>query len=112
MRLIFQARTGAGCRLRRSLARAETSTARSHYQTLESQFAEIADNQPELLRRHSTEAGVIEKAASLRGEAGQRSLARSALAEAAKQLPAPSNRLRLYRLRRRFAKSRLDFRSP
>ena len=54
--------------------------------TLESQFAEIADNQPELLARHSTEAGVIEKAASLWGKAGQRSLARSALAEAAEQL--------------------------
>jgi predicted ATPase len=54
--------------------------------TLESQFAEIADNQPELLARHSTEAGLIEKAASLWGNAGQRSLARSALAEAAEQL--------------------------
>jgi predicted ATPase len=54
--------------------------------TLESQFPEIADNQPELLARHSTEAGLIEKAASLWGKAGQRSLARSALAEAAEQL--------------------------
>ena len=54
--------------------------------TLESQFAEIADNQPELLARHSMEAGLIEKAASLWGNAGQRSLARSALAEAAEQL--------------------------
>ena len=54
--------------------------------TLESQFAETADNQPELLARHSTEAGLIEKAASLWGKAGQRSLARSALAEAAEQL--------------------------
>jgi len=53
---------------------------------LESQFAEIAERQPELLARHCTEAGLIEKAASLWGKAGQRSLARSALAEAAEQL--------------------------
>ena len=39
--------------------------------TLESQFAEVADNQPELLARHSTEAGLIEKAANLWGRAGQ-----------------------------------------
>ena len=51
-------------------------------ETLESQFAEIAENQPELLARHCTEAGLIEKAAGLWGKAGQRSLARSALVEA------------------------------
>ena len=51
-------------------------------ETLESQFTEIADNQPELLARHCTEAGLIEKAASLWGKAGQRSLEQSALAEA------------------------------
>jgi class 3 adenylate cyclase/predicted ATPase len=54
--------------------------------TLESQFVEIAENQPELLARHCTEAGLIEKAAGLWGKAGQRSLARSALIEAAEQL--------------------------
>jgi class 3 adenylate cyclase/tetratricopeptide (TPR) repeat protein len=52
---------------------------------LESQFAEIAENQPELLARHYTEAGLVEKAASLWGKAGQRSLARSALVEAIAQ---------------------------
>jgi class 3 adenylate cyclase/predicted ATPase len=50
-------------------------------ETLESQFAEIADNQPELLARHYTEAELIEKAAGLWGKAGQRSLARAALLE-------------------------------
>jgi class 3 adenylate cyclase/predicted ATPase len=55
-------------------------------QTLGSQFAEIAESQPELLARHSTEAGLIEKAAALWGKAGQRSLDRSALAEASSQL--------------------------
>jgi hypothetical protein len=38
------------------------------------------------LARHCTEAGLIEKAADLWGKAGQRSLARSALVEAAEQL--------------------------
>ena len=54
-------------------------------ETLESQFAEIAESQPELLARHCTEAGLIEKAAGLWGKAGQRSLERSALVEAAEQ---------------------------
>jgi predicted ATPase/class 3 adenylate cyclase len=53
---------------------------------LETQFAEIAENQPELLARHCTDAGLTEKAAPLWGKAGQRSLARSALVEAAAQL--------------------------
>jgi predicted ATPase len=55
-------------------------------ETLENQFAEIAQSQPELLARHCTEAGLIEKSASLWGKAGQRSLERSALVEAAEQL--------------------------
>ncbi len=54
-------------------------------ETLESQFAEIAENRPELLARHCTEAGLIEKAALLWGKAGQRSLERSALVEAIEQ---------------------------
>jgi class 3 adenylate cyclase/predicted ATPase len=55
-------------------------------ETIESEFADIAENRPELLARHWTEAGGIEKAAFLWGKAGQRSLARSALVEAAEQL--------------------------
>jgi predicted ATPase len=55
-------------------------------ETLERQFAEIADNQPALLARHCTEAGLIEKAAGLWGKAGRRSLARAALLEGAEQL--------------------------
>jgi predicted ATPase len=55
-------------------------------QTLESQFAEISENQPELLARHWTEAGQIEKAAALWGKAGLRSAQRSALVEATEQL--------------------------
>jgi predicted ATPase len=52
---------------------------------LENQFADVAERQPELLARHCTEAGLIEKAASLWGKAGQRSLERSALVEAVEQ---------------------------
>ena len=55
-------------------------------ETFESQFAEIAENRPELLARHFTDAGLIEKAAHLWGKAGQRSMARSAFSEAAEQL--------------------------
>ena len=55
-------------------------------EALENQFVEIAESQPELVARHCTEAGLIDKAAGLWGKAGQRSLERSALAEAVKQL--------------------------
>jgi class 3 adenylate cyclase/predicted ATPase len=54
--------------------------------TLERQFAEIAESQPDLLARHCTEAGLIDKAAVLWGKAGLRSLERSALVEAIEQL--------------------------
>ena len=55
-------------------------------QTLENQFAEIAESQPELLAHHCTEAGLFEKAAGLWGKAGQRSFERSALVEAVAHL--------------------------
>jgi predicted ATPase/class 3 adenylate cyclase len=54
--------------------------------TLEAHFHDIAENQPELLARHCTEAGLIDKASKLWGKAGQRSLTRSALVEAVEQL--------------------------
>ena len=38
--------------------------------TVESEFAEIADSQPELLAHHCTEAGLIEKAAGFVGQGG------------------------------------------
>ena len=37
---------------------------------LRTNLPEIAENQPELLARHCTEAGLIEKAASLLGQSG------------------------------------------
>jgi len=54
--------------------------------TIERQFAEIAEGQPDLLARHYTEAGLIDKAATLWGKAALRSLERSALFEAVEQL--------------------------
>jgi class 3 adenylate cyclase/predicted ATPase len=55
-------------------------------EAIESQFPEIAESRPELLARHCTESGLIEKAAGLWGKAGRRSLAQSAYAEGAEQL--------------------------
>jgi class 3 adenylate cyclase/predicted ATPase len=55
-------------------------------EAFESEFPEIVESQPELVARHCTEAGLVERAAALWGKAGLQSLARSALAEAAAQL--------------------------
>ncbi|MGB6540291.1 MAG: adenylate/guanylate cyclase domain-containing protein [Xanthobacteraceae bacterium] len=54
--------------------------------SIESQFAQIVENQPELLAHHCSEAGLIEKAASYWGKAGLRLLERSALVEAVAHL--------------------------
>ena len=54
-------------------------------ETLETQFADVAETRPELLARHFAEAGLTEKAAGLWSKAGERSLARSALVEAVVQ---------------------------
>jgi class 3 adenylate cyclase/predicted ATPase len=55
-------------------------------EAIENQLPEIRENQPELLARHYTEAGLTEMAARLWGKAGQRSLERTALKEAVEQL--------------------------
>ena len=55
-------------------------------ETLESQFAEIAENHPEVLARHFTEAGMSETAIQYWSKAGERALQRSANAEAAAHL--------------------------
>ena len=52
-------------------------------ETLENQFTEIAQNQPEVLARHFTEAGISETAIQYWSKAGERALERSANAEAA-----------------------------
>jgi predicted ATPase len=54
--------------------------------SIESQFVQIVESQPELLAHHCSEAGLIEKAASYWGKAGLRLLERSALVEAVAHL--------------------------
>ena len=53
---------------------------------LETRFADVVERQPELLARHCSDGGLIEKSAALWAKAGQRSLERAALPEAAEQL--------------------------
>src|SRR5271170_1560658 len=55
-------------------------------EALTAHSAEIMDSQPELLAQHYAEAGLVEKSVFYWGKAGQRSAARSAMAEAATQL--------------------------
>jgi predicted ATPase len=55
-------------------------------ESLEQQFSDTAERQPEVVARHLTEAGLNERAAALWAKAGRRALARSALKEAAEQL--------------------------
>jgi class 3 adenylate cyclase len=52
-------------------------------QALETRFSDIVERQPGLLARHCTDAGQIERAVELWAKAGQRSLERGALVEAA-----------------------------
>ena len=55
-------------------------------EALQTQVAEIAQSQPELLAHHFTQAGMTEAAIEWWGRAGQRSMARYALVEGAEQL--------------------------
>jgi class 3 adenylate cyclase/predicted ATPase len=52
---------------------------------LEAHSPELIDSQPELFAQHYAEAGLVEKSVAYWGKAGHRSVARSAMAEAAVQ---------------------------
>ena len=54
--------------------------------TLEGQFPEIVQTEPELLARHCAEAGLAERAVSYLLKAGQQAIARGAMTEAVTQL--------------------------
>ncbi|MBV8119871.1 MAG: AAA family ATPase [Alphaproteobacteria bacterium] len=54
-------------------------------EALETQSPELMDSQPELFAQHYAGAGLVEKSAAYWGQAGRRSAARSAMAEAAAQ---------------------------
>jgi class 3 adenylate cyclase/predicted ATPase len=60
---------------------------------LRDQFADSSKAEPELLAHHFTRAGLAEAACEWWGKAGQRSLERSALAEAAEQFTRALNRI-------------------
>jgi class 3 adenylate cyclase/predicted ATPase len=53
---------------------------------LETHFPELMESQPELFAQHYAEAGLVEKSVACWGKAGNRSAARSAMAEATAQL--------------------------
>jgi predicted ATPase len=54
-------------------------------QALECHFPEMMENQPELFAQHYAEASLVEQSVAYWGKAGHRSVARSAMAEAATQ---------------------------
>jgi hypothetical protein len=54
--------------------------------TLENQFNEIVDAQPQIMAHHCTEAGLAEKGVGYWLKAGQQAVSRSAMAEAVRQL--------------------------
>jgi class 3 adenylate cyclase/predicted ATPase len=62
---------------------------------LEAHFPELMDSQPELFAQHYAEAGLIEKSVAYWGRAGQKSIARSAMAEAVAQLQKALDQLEL-----------------
>jgi class 3 adenylate cyclase/tetratricopeptide (TPR) repeat protein len=64
-------------------------------ETLETQFPEVIETQPEILAQHYAEAGLTEKSVTYWGRAGNNSAARSAMAEAAAQFQEALNQLEL-----------------
>ena len=64
-------------------------------EALEKHFPEIMESQPELLAQHYAEAGLVEKSVACWRKAGDRSTARSAMAEAAAQFQKGLDQLRL-----------------
>ena len=80
-------------------------------ETLESQFAEIAENQPKLLARHCTEAGLIEKAAGFGARLDSGRWRARRWSKPQRSSPAPSTRSRPCLPRRRCVASRSSFRS-
>jgi predicted ATPase len=78
-------------------------------EALETHSPEIVESQPELLAQHYTEAGLVEKSVTYWGKAGQRSAARSAMAEAAAQLQKALDQLSLLPDNRERQRQELEF---
>jgi class 3 adenylate cyclase/predicted ATPase len=64
-------------------------------EALETHSPEMMDSQPELFAQHYAEAGLVEKSVTYWGKAGRRSVARSAMAEAAAQFQKALDQLAL-----------------
>jgi len=80
-------------------------------EALETHFPELIENQPELFAQHYSEAGLIEKSVSSWGKAGHRSVARSAMAEAAAQFQKGLDQVALLPDDRERQRQELEFRS-
>src|SRR6202011_4221836 len=78
-------------------------------EALETHSPELMDSQPELLAQHYAEAGLVEKSVAYWGQAGQRSAARSAMAEAAAQLQKGLDQLALLPDNRQRQQQELEF---
>jgi predicted ATPase len=61
------------------------NTNRDLAEALETHFPELMETQPEIFAQRYAEAGLVEKSVAFWGKAGDRSTARSAMAEAAAQ---------------------------
>jgi predicted ATPase len=79
--------------------------------TLETQFPEFIQTQPEVLARHCAEAGLVEKAVGYWLKAGQLAMARSAMLEAEAQLSRGLNLLAALPEGSERQQRELDFRS-
>ena len=80
-------------------------------QALETHSPELMESQPELFAQHYAEAGFVEKSVAYWGNAGRRSAARSAMAEAAAQFQKGLDQLALLPDTRERQRRELEFRS-
>jgi predicted ATPase len=76
---------------------------------LEIHSPELMDSQPELFAQHYAEAGLVEKSVAYWGQAGRRSAARSAMAEAAAQFQKGLDQLALLPDNRQRQQQELEF---
>jgi len=80
-------------------------------EALEAQSPELMENQPEIFAQHYAEAGYVEKSVAYWGNAGRRSGARSAMAEAAAQYQKGLDQLALLPDTRERVRKELEFRN-
>jgi predicted ATPase len=80
-------------------------------EALETRSPELMESQPELFAQHYAEAGLVEKSVACWGKAGQRSVARAAIMEAAAQFQKGLEQLALLPDDRQRQQQELEFRS-